>query len=209
MKQRGSCTITSDRPPSPSPPGILDRLEQGALARRAAGAGVAGQFGDARCQPPPLDIGHELGEGDRRPGSEVRDAMVTPSLRILLPRVQHGEDIDLLTHAIDHDVVRMGHGFSRAGDAAGSVGHRLVRQAIDDGLNPAVQPIGGGPVSRADIVQYVDQVGRRLVRPDEFERHPGLWVSMIACARAFTASGDSRGAVEAIARATLARNHAS
>lgn len=51
---------------SPFPTRFLDRLEQRALARRAAGAGVAGEVGVAEVGAARGEAGAEVGHADDR-----------------------------------------------------------------------------------------------------------------------------------------------
>ena len=62
---------------------------------------------------------------------------------------------------------------------------------------------------RADTIENVQQVAGCIVRPDERKRQRGLCLSRIACAIAITSACGMLGVSDAIARSTLARNHAS
>lgn len=49
---------------SPLPASVLNRLEQGFLAVRPAGAAVAGEFGDPGCEAAALNVSNELCDWD-------------------------------------------------------------------------------------------------------------------------------------------------
>ena len=106
--------------------------------------------------------------------------------RILLASVEDGEDLDRLGDPVNQQVVWMDHRLAGSGQPSGAVDVRMIGQVLGRMHDRGVEPLRSREVPRADIVENVQQVARRIVRPDERQRQRGLCLSRIACAIAVT-----------------------
>jgi len=128
---------------------------------------------------------------------------------VTLASVEDGEDLDSLCDAVDQQVVWMDQRLAGSGQPFAAVDIGVIGQVLRRMLDCGVKPLRGREVTRADVVEYVQQIARRIVRPDERKRQRGLCLSRIDCAIAITSACGMLGASDVIARSTLARNHAS
>lgn len=108
------------------------------------------------------------------------------ALGIKLACVEDGEDFDRLGDAVDQHVVGMDHRLAGSGQPSGAVDIGVIGQVLRRMHDRGVQPLRGREVTRADVIENVQQVARRIFRPDERERQRGLCLSRIACAIAIT-----------------------
>lgn len=109
--------------------------------------------------------------------------------------------------AIDQDIVGMDDDLARAGRAAWPVRVGMQRQIIGGVPNRSVEAIRRCLVAGTDIVKDVEQGCFGLIIPDDRQGH--VYLSRTACALAITSPCGMRCLVEASARSTLARTHAS
>lgn len=109
--------------------------------------------------------------------------------------------------AVDEDIIGMNHGFARAGRAAWAMRIGVVGQIVGSVPDGGIEALGRSFVARADIVEDGEEGRFGLVIPDDRQGH--LYLSRTACALAMTASCGMRCLVDASARSTLARTHAS
>ena len=123
--------------------------------------------------------------------------------------MEDAQHFDHVGDAIDEDVVGVDDRLARAGQAAGAVEKRMRGQAFRGVPDRGIEASRCGGITLGDIVENAEQVRGGLVCPDEGQGHFALCFSMIAWAIAMTSSCGMRGAVDAIAFSTLARNHAS
>jgi hypothetical protein len=123
--------------------------------------------------------------------------------------VEDGEDLDRLGDAVDEEVVWMNHCLAGSGQPSGAVNIGMIGQVLGRVHDRGVQALRSREVSRADVIENVQQVASRIVRPDERQRQRGLCLSRIACAIDITSTCGMLGVSDVIARSTLARNHAS
>lgn len=119
---------------------------------------------------------------DRRESDPAGDEV----LRVKLASVESGEDLDRLGEAVDEEVVWMNHRLAGSGQSSRAVDIGVVGQVFAGVHDRGVQPLRGREVTRTDIIDNVQQVARRIVRPDERQRQRGLCLSRIACAIAIT-----------------------
>lgn len=127
---------------------------------------------------------------------------------ILLAGVDERQYLDRLDRdAVDEDIIGVNHGFAHAGHAAGTMRIGMVGQIVGSVPDGGIEAFGRHFVARADIVEDGQEGRFGLVIPDDRQGH--LYLSRTACALAMTASCGMRGLVEASARSTLARTHAS
>lgn len=89
------------------------------------------------------------------------------ALGILLPGVQHGEDVDRLAYAIDKDVVGVNDRLARAGYATGAVDQRVIGEAFGGVLDRRADAVGGGGVAIGDVADDLVQVVPSLGTPDQ------------------------------------------
>lgn len=145
------------------------------------------------------------------PATEIRpgDNGGGRASRILLASVEEGKDLDRLGDPVNQHVVWMDHRLAGSGQPSGAVDVRMIGQVLRRMDYRGVQPLSGREIPRGDIIENVQEVARRIVRPDERKRQRGLCLSRIACAIAITSACGTLGVSDAIARSTLARNHAS
>ena len=108
------------------------------------------------------------------------------ALGILLPSVQHGEDVDRLADAVDEDIVGVDDRLARAGDAAGAVEEWMVGEAIGSVPDRRAEAVGRRGVAIRDVAGDVVQVSACVGEPDQRQRHRCLARSMIACISAIT-----------------------
>lgn len=128
---------------------------------------------------------------------------------IKLASVENGQNLDRLGDAVDQQVVWMDHRLAGSGQPSGAVDVRMIGQVLRRMHDCGVQPLRSRIVTRADVIENVQQVACRIIRPDERQRQRGLCLSRIACAIAITSACGMLGVSDVIARSTLARNHAS
>lgn len=87
---------------------------------------------------------------------------------------------------VDQDIVGMNHRLARAGDAAGTVDIGVVGQALGGVGDQFVQLSRRHRIAGRDIFENVEQIGLRLIAPNEGKAH--LYLSMIARALTITSS---------------------
>ena len=108
------------------------------------------------------------------------------ALGVKLAGVEDGEDLDRPGDAVDQEVVGMDHRLAGSGQPSCAVDIGVIGQVLRRMHDRGVQPLRSREVTRADIVENVQQIARRIVRPDERQRQRGLCLSRIACALAIT-----------------------
>ena len=123
--------------------------------------------------------------------------------------MKDGEHVDRRADAVDEDVIRVNDRFTRARDATWAMDEGVIGKAVGSVLDQRLQPIRRRHVPSGDVVQYVEEVRRRIVAPDDGQSHPLRCRSMTLRAIAITSSCGVCDWVEAIARSTFARNQAS
>ena len=80
----------------------------------------------------------------------------------------------------------MDHGLARTRDTAGAVEIGVGGKGLGGVPDRGVEALGGGRIARGDIVDDVEEIVLRFVRPDERERQRRLCLSIAACAAAMT-----------------------
>ena len=108
------------------------------------------------------------------------------ALGVKLAGVEDGEDLDRPGDAVDQEVVGMDHRLAGSGQPSGAIDIGVIGQVLRRMHDRGVEPLRGREVARADVIENVQQVARRIVRPDEKQRQRGLCLSRIACAIAIT-----------------------
>ena len=108
------------------------------------------------------------------------------ALGIKLASVEDGEDLDRLGDAIHQEVVRMNHRLAGPGQPSGAVDIGMIRQVLGGMHDRGAEPLRSREVTRADVLENIQQIVCRLVRPDERQHHRGLCLSRIACIIAIT-----------------------
>ena len=131
------------------------------------------------------------------------------ALGVKLASVEDGENLDRLGDAVDQEVVWMDHRLAGSGQPSGAVDVWMIGQVLRRMRDGDVKSLRGREVTRADVIENVQQIAGCIVRPDERQRQRGLCLSTIACAIAITSACGMLGLSDAIARSTLARNHTS
>lgn len=96
--------------------------------------------------------------------------------------MEDGEDLDRLGDAVDEQVVWMDHRLAGSGQPSGAIDIRMVGQVLRSMHDRGVEPLRSREVTPADVIENIQQVARRIVRPDERQRQRGLCLSRIACA---------------------------
>jgi hypothetical protein len=73
--------------------------------------------------------------------------------RILLASVEDGEYLDRLGDAVDEEVVWMNHCLAGSGQPSGAIDVGMIGQVLGRMHDCGVQPLRGGEVARADIIE--------------------------------------------------------
>lgn len=81
--------------------------------------------------------------------------------------MEDGEDFDRLGDAVDEEVVGMDHRLAGSGQPSGTVDIGMIGKVLGRVRDRGVQPLRSREVTRADVIENVQQVARRIVFPDE------------------------------------------
>ena len=176
----------------------------GRLRRRDSAEGLRGQAAGS-VAPRPVRAGEDSGWRTGLAGAD--QCGVARASGVTLAAMEDGEDLDRFGDAVAQQIVGMDHRLADYIAPAPAVAIRTLGKYLHTVQDCGRLLLSGCKTARTVIVESILAARPHRAHPDKLQH--GLYLSIKARSSAITTSFGIPGSFDAIARSTLARNHAS